>query len=867
MNDLLAILLAITAAWLGLQVILLIAGTVQLLRLPIAPHRICRDDAALIPDQQATLDELHALGFELISLARHDIGERSYAAALLRHASQPAYAGVTFQPSPYSGYPVAFYSFDTQDRMLVTRNRVDWSAWLRLPDMLSVDPYADSLEAHWRAHEARLPQAVAIDSDRARERIWAAVEAWFEHLQAADLIVAAGSTWHLRLGVAARTALAMLRVRRKLARPYACAATTGPHQASYFAACYAEIEAHQAGQAARHNVKATVLVLSLVLSLVLWGVVFDWRQAAILMGVLLVHEGGHALAMRAFGWKDLSMFFVPFIGAMVTGKPTEVRAWKEAVVLLAGPLPGLLAGVALLLMPIVIPESAAAVERWRDVALIAIGVNLFNLLPITPLDGGRLVETALFSRWPRLRLLFAAFSVAAFAAMAVWWSHVALWVIVAVLVYALLGQWRIVQLQLAWQEGLPKQQQLAHLFEVVRGRLRVATFVRQLALVRAVFLQRLVHVPRLWERVLALSVLVCVWIATAAIALPSWPDHGGAAQHDPRSPAQQAFDEAWSELDDGEDAAKAHVLLRQRAAVLAPNDPRHVDLDVALAHAAPEQERRQRVAAVLARGADGLHWQLTSLLRYELRTTIDATRGLPPGNRLMQLQASLQWAEAAAPQTLAPTIDTRLRVAEALDESGDTPGAFALLQEIHRRAAAADDCRCELGSVLRAQAWFHLSHQQTEQALALLQQAASDGKAKPALALDRAWALHFAGRKDAALAAMRSTTYMQQSRVGWRERLRNGRATEPYLVYPLDLAFMLNAAGHAEEARALLSGREIWQCRAASFGRLSPYTQGLPWQRERDRLIEQVAVELCPATQPAAGLGSAFDERWRSATT
>jgi len=231
--------------------------------------------------------------------------------------------------------------------------------------------------------------AEPVDSQRARELVWAEVEGQFDRMREAGVIAPDAGAWHFRVVPAVRAAIGWFRVRRKLARPYESAATTGEHRCDFFVACYEETEQQLAGRAPRPNLKAGLLVGSLALSLALWGVVFDWPRAVALVVVLLVHEFGHAIAMRAFGWKDLSMFFIPFLGAIVTGRPSEVPAWKQVVVLFAGPLPGLIAGIVLLAgLGHGNVSYAGARGIWLDVGLIAVSVNLFNLLPITPLDGG-----------------------------------------------------------------------------------------------------------------------------------------------------------------------------------------------------------------------------------------------------------------------------------------------------------------------------------------------------------------------------------------------------------------------------------------------------------------------------------------------
>src|SRR5687767_5738358 len=130
---------------------------------------------------------------------------------------------------------------------------------------------------------------------------------------------------------------------------------------------------------------------------------FSSTPADILMlvGVLLFHELGHYVGMRLFNYQDVKMFFIPFFGAAVSGRATSVAGYKEAIVLLLGPVPGIALGVVL-----------GAVCMFRDLpqlrqlSMLLLALNAFNLLPLLPLDGGRLVQLIIFSRQRHIEALF-----------------------------------------------------------------------------------------------------------------------------------------------------------------------------------------------------------------------------------------------------------------------------------------------------------------------------------------------------------------------------------------------------------------------------------------------------------------------------
>lgn len=123
----------------------------------------------------------------------------------------------------------------------------------------------------------------------------------------------------------------------------------------------------------------------------------------IIVAVIVIHEAGHYIGMRLFGYRDVRMFFIPLFGAAVSGRSGNVAGWKRAVVALLGPMPGIFLGAACALLAV--PEKPMLLHfAWAFLLL-----NGTNLLPIYPLDGGRLVQDVLFSR---NRYLDAAFRVA-----------------------------------------------------------------------------------------------------------------------------------------------------------------------------------------------------------------------------------------------------------------------------------------------------------------------------------------------------------------------------------------------------------------------------------------------------------------------
>lgn len=125
------------------------------------------------------------------------------------------------------------------------------------------------------------------------------------------------------------------------------------------------------------------------------------RSLLVLVAVLFFHELGHWAGMRLFGFQDVRMFFVPFFGAAVSGRNRGAESWKEALVLLLGPVPGIIVGC-------VVTGFSIATKSMLlgELGLMLLAINGFNLLPMVPLDGGRLFQLLLFSRHRYLELAF-----------------------------------------------------------------------------------------------------------------------------------------------------------------------------------------------------------------------------------------------------------------------------------------------------------------------------------------------------------------------------------------------------------------------------------------------------------------------------
>jgi Zn-dependent protease len=123
---------------------------------------------------------------------------------------------------------------------------------------------------------------------------------------------------------------------------------------------------------------------TILVSLAAYAVIWGWAFAAGFVALLFVHEMGHVIALRREGIKASGPMFIPFLGAVVAARSLGNNALAEARVGLAGPILGSIGSAACIVV-----WHATGNDLWRALAYTGFFLNLFNLLPVVPLDGGR----------------------------------------------------------------------------------------------------------------------------------------------------------------------------------------------------------------------------------------------------------------------------------------------------------------------------------------------------------------------------------------------------------------------------------------------------------------------------------------------
>lgn len=125
---------------------------------------------------------------------------------------------------------------------------------------------------------------------------------------------------------------------------------------------------------------------TMLISIVTYAFVYGWRYSVGLVGLIFAHEMGHYMAAKQSRLNVGAPCFIPFVGAWIQLKEQPMSAEVEAFIGMAGPLVG---SAAAFLCYLAAEETGL---QWlMAISYSGFMLNLFNLIPISPLDGGRIV--------------------------------------------------------------------------------------------------------------------------------------------------------------------------------------------------------------------------------------------------------------------------------------------------------------------------------------------------------------------------------------------------------------------------------------------------------------------------------------------
>ena len=142
------------------------------------------------------------------------------------------------------------------------------------------------------------------------------------------------------------------------------------------------------------KLKVFTVAGSMIVSVGAYALLGGWWFGVGLVSLIFVHEMGHVFELRRQGVPASAPLFIPFLGAFVGMKQMPDNAWKEAQVALAGPILGSIGAAAVWLAGVAYDSNFL-----KALAFVGFLINLFNLLPVVPLDGGRAVAALHPALW------------------------------------------------------------------------------------------------------------------------------------------------------------------------------------------------------------------------------------------------------------------------------------------------------------------------------------------------------------------------------------------------------------------------------------------------------------------------------------
>lgn len=131
----------------------------------------------------------------------------------------------------------------------------------------------------------------------------------------------------------------------------------------------------------------------------------DFRFVIFLIVVLLIHEFGHYIFMKKYDYENVRMLFIPLMGAFVQGRKDKYSQKQGFIVTALGPFPGIIIGSILLII------SVSYQSEWMvEWSFIFFFINILNLVPIDPLDGGQLFKLLINKKRDMFLMIFALIS-------------------------------------------------------------------------------------------------------------------------------------------------------------------------------------------------------------------------------------------------------------------------------------------------------------------------------------------------------------------------------------------------------------------------------------------------------------------------
>jgi Zn-dependent protease len=137
-------------------------------------------------------------------------------------------------------------------------------------------------------------------------------------------------------------------------------------------------------------------IISTGVTALIYAQLFGWAFGVGIVLLILIHESGHVVVARVMGMPVTLPVMIPFLGAFVSMKQQPRTVAQESVMAIGGPILGTVAAGLCYLGYLATPDSSTG-QLLRALAYFGFLINLFNLVPVTPLDGGRVLSV--LSKW------------------------------------------------------------------------------------------------------------------------------------------------------------------------------------------------------------------------------------------------------------------------------------------------------------------------------------------------------------------------------------------------------------------------------------------------------------------------------------
>lgn len=367
---------------------------------------------------QTPIRELQQIGFQPCSYLEYQpmivTYEKFHWELLLYNKQCRTYATIVInrQIEPVNLFDIEFYTFFKDQTLLLTVNGKLHGFIGEIPRTMVQDIYAHNIASQWSYHHNKLQQlnteksACALLPASFAQALQIFLGNYVKSLAHTGQILPIKETklFQLHWLTAIKTVQPIVQggkkvrdihqQRRKQAKVNPNLHTAIPVELEV--AAFQHMQHTQQGLLSK-PMRTWLFLVSIVVFAASSAHFLNWQSVLIFIAVLLFHEGGHILAMKLFGYQDTSILFVPFLGALATGHKHEATLSQKFWISLAGPLPGLILGI---ILAILTPHTGMSWAWLQKTNWILIFVNLFNLLPIYPLDGGKIANLLLFSRLP-----------------------------------------------------------------------------------------------------------------------------------------------------------------------------------------------------------------------------------------------------------------------------------------------------------------------------------------------------------------------------------------------------------------------------------------------------------------------------------